>query len=415
SDRFMVGEIGGPARGPRRFEFLDGLRGVLSVYVLCTHVVVSDLYGASRSFRLAVRGFRYGQLAVDGFIVLSGFSLMLPVAAAAGARLRDGFRGYIRRRARRILPAYLAALAISVAVLAAVAPFAPAGRSIWRTELSPIGIGSHVLLVHTLVPGQDQAINSAFWSIATEWHIYFFFPLLLLPVFRRFGAAWMVIVAVVVGSLPQFVASDSAIVNGCPWLLGLFALGAATASAYASQDFSPRAALRRVPWLFAVGIAAFAISRVLVWSPRLHALFGQKMLSDLAVGLIWACVILYGACLERVEGLDDTVPARPRPLFLRLIASPSAVALGGISYSLYATHMPVLRALECSSRLMGLGPVANFLLRLLVGVPLALGVAALFARWFERPFLSSPPGQSPARRPTDAPRTTEGVMLAARE
>ncbi len=404
----MGGATGGPPRGPRRFEFLDGLRGVLSVYVMCTHVIACDLREVSRGFQLATRAFRYGQFAVDGFIVLSGFSLMLPVAAAADARLRDGFRGYLRRRARRILPAYLAALVLGAAILVAMAAIAPGGASVWRGELSPSSLGSHVLLVHTLVPGQAETINPAFWSIATEWHIYFFFPLLLLPVFRRLGAAGMVIVAVIVGSLPQFVAPDSEVIKGCPWLLGLFALGAATAAAYSASGFEPRAMLRRLPRLFAAGFAAYALGRALVWSPRLHVLFGPKMLSDLAAGILWSCVILYGACVERLGEGDDAGADRRRPLFLRLIASPAAVALGGISYSLYATHTPILRAVEFSSRRMGLAPVPDFLLRALVGIPLALGVATLFSRWFERPFLSSRPRPSPAAAPP--PETPLGVL-----
>ena len=383
----MSGATGAPARGPRRFEFLDGLRGLLAVYVVMTHVIACDLREVSRPFQLATRFFRYGQFAVDGFIVLSGFSLMLPVAASADRRLRDGFGGYLRRRARRILPPDFAALALGAAILAAIAGLT--GRSeLWRTDLSPTALGSHLLLVHTLVPGHAETINPAFWSIATEWHIYFFFPLLLLPIFRRFGAAGMVAVAVVVGSLPQFVARDSEIVRGCPWLLGLFALGAATASAFAAPGFSPRATLRRLPWLFASGFVAYAVGRALVWSSGLKEVFGPRLLSDLAAGILWSCVILYGACVERI-GDDEGSPRRP--LFLRIVASPPAMILGGFSYSLYATHTPLLRALEFTSRRLGLAPVPDFLIRFFVGIPLALGVAALFARWFERPFLSSRP------------------------
>ena len=59
----------------------------------------------------------YGHLAVDVFIVLSGFCLMLPVARSGGA-LADGARGFFVRRARRILPPYFAAFTISVALTA---------------------------------------------------------------------------------------------------------------------------------------------------------------------------------------------------------------------------------------------------------------------------------------------------------
>ncbi len=146
--------------------------------------------------------------------------------------------------------------------------------------------------------------------------------------------------------------------------------------------------------------------------PPIKDLFGPKLLSDLPAGLLWACIILYGACIERLG--EDEGSGR-RPFFLRLVASPVAVALGGMSYSLYATHTPLLRALEFASRRMGLAPVPDFLLRALVGIPLALGVAALFARWFEHPFLSTRPGPSAAKAPpSEAPHgalRTEGTVV----
>ena len=50
------------------------------------------------------------------FIVLSGYSLMIP-AARNGGELVGGFRRYIFRRARRILPPYYAALICSIALI----------------------------------------------------------------------------------------------------------------------------------------------------------------------------------------------------------------------------------------------------------------------------------------------------------
>src|SRR5439155_604804 len=58
--------------------------------------------------------FIYGRFAVVVFIVLSGFSLALS-PARHGWRL-DGLSRFAHRRARRILPAYWAALAFSLAV-----------------------------------------------------------------------------------------------------------------------------------------------------------------------------------------------------------------------------------------------------------------------------------------------------------
>lgn len=400
--------MAGNVKPARHFAFLDGLRGLLALYVLASHVIACDLHEMSGGFRLAVRGFRYGHLAVGGFIVLSGFSLMLPVAATPALRLRDGLAGYLRRRARRILPAYLAALGFAVVVLAGIAWVDPARRADIAEEMSFVSIASHVLLVHTWVPGRAEAINGAFWSIATEWQIYFVFPLLLLPTLRRFGGPAMLLVAFAVGAFPQVALPGSAILAGCPWYLGLFALGMTAAMVCSSPDFSPRAVLRRLPPFAAAGLAAFAAARAAGRSPLLARVVGPDMLSDIADGCLWTCFVLYCACRERLA--HDLEPGSVRSTVLRFLESPAMIALGGFSYSLYAIHTPMLRAISCASGVMHLPPLGDFLLRAMVGVPASLVFASLFARWFERPFQMS--RHATARTPTPD-RGREGGVLKA--
>src|SRR5690242_1935820 len=129
--------------------------------------------------------FIYGRFAVVVFIVLSGFSLALS-PARHGWRL-DGAWSFARRRARRILPAYWAALAFSLA--AAWLVDRPPGQA-------PPGMKSVVvngLLVQNLVGAPTP--NRAFWSLAVEAQLYLAFPLLLLMV-RRWGAVAMLAVVV---------------------------------------------------------------------------------------------------------------------------------------------------------------------------------------------------------------------------
>ena len=94
---------------PIHLDFLDGLRGLSALFVVLHHATG----GVPREdvsrwlFRITSLLFLDGHYAVAVFIVLSGFSLMLPVVRSPDHRLRGGFLGYLKRCAWRILPVLL--------------------------------------------------------------------------------------------------------------------------------------------------------------------------------------------------------------------------------------------------------------------------------------------------------------------
>src|SRR6185312_12443555 len=88
----------------------DGVRGLAALYVVIDHVFLRAFPGYPVDRAPFWAGwFIYGRFAVVVFIVLSGFSLALS-PARHGWRLGGASR-FAYRRARRILPAYWAALA----------------------------------------------------------------------------------------------------------------------------------------------------------------------------------------------------------------------------------------------------------------------------------------------------------------
>ena len=115
---------------------------------------------------------RRGYMGVDLMLLLSGFLLYLPVARAArrGAPMPDTGDFYARR-ARRILPSYLAAVFIALAfALAEGTPFA------WlRKDLL-----AHLTFTHTFwrATYQGTALNVGLWTLAVEVQFYLLFPLL---------------------------------------------------------------------------------------------------------------------------------------------------------------------------------------------------------------------------------------------
>src|SRR5438445_13464934 len=97
-------------RVPRRIAGLEGLRGLAALYVVVNHIFLRAFPGYPVDHApFWAAWFIYGRFAVVVFIVLSGFSLALS-PARHGFRL-DGVWRFAVRRARRILPAYWAALA----------------------------------------------------------------------------------------------------------------------------------------------------------------------------------------------------------------------------------------------------------------------------------------------------------------
>lgn len=177
-----------------------------------------------------------GHFAVAIFIILSGFCLMLPVARSSDGQLRGGLKAYICRRAWRILPPYYAALLFSLLLIYFIPLLQIPDATFWHMALpafTPSVLVSHLLLIHNLNSDWVYKINSPFWSVATEWHIYFIFGLLLLPMWRKFGIAATVIIAFALGLAPHVLLRGTpfTLTWAAPWYIGLFALGMAGAIA----------------------------------------------------------------------------------------------------------------------------------------------------------------------------------------
>src|SRR5437016_5916610 len=139
-DRFLPQPVAGDSTRIR-LDFLDGLRGLAALYVVLSHVYSEITWNGgaahlSHTLLHLLKPLSYGRYAVDVFIVLSGYCLMLPVARSADGKLRGGAGEYLKRRARRILPPYYAALALTLA-LAALVPWLRQGTGEYWDQSLP--------------------------------------------------------------------------------------------------------------------------------------------------------------------------------------------------------------------------------------------------------------------------------------
>jgi peptidoglycan/LPS O-acetylase OafA/YrhL len=346
----------------KRLAGLDGIRGLAALYVVVNHIFLRTFPGYPADHAPFWAGwFIYGRFAVVVFIVLSGFSLALS-PARHGWRL-DGIRHFAVRRARRILPAYWAALVFSLAVAWLIVP--PPGQGLPTSAT----VFSNGLLVQNL--WLTPSPNRSFWSMAVEAQLYLFFPLLILLVRRWSAVAMVACVTLLIAVLgivgPHTGKLDTFLIQSAPDLAALFALGILAAGIVGAS-----AARRDWPWHWLALAAAVPVFAAIALSGSVWTL-DHLYWVDLALGPAIALL------------LAALATGRPAPL-LRVLDSRPLRTLGLSSYSLYLLHGPIVIIVYervVAPRFPHHG-VEAFLVTCAMVLPLTIASAHFFAAVFER-------------------------------
>lgn len=354
-----------------RLPFLEGLRGIAALYVVLGHIcsmadpsLLAGRVSRAPEWLQTVSGvFAYGHLAVAAFIVLSGFCLQLSLFVAGDGSIHHVGRFFFRR-ARRILPAYYACLAISLVVAYLVTQRLPGMPFALYLPLTAENIASHVLLIHNLSPEWMYKVNGVLWSIAIEVQLYIFFPLLVL-LKRRLGA-WTALTLACLAAATLYLAVPNA-PKLYPWYLALFAFGMMAAQlAYRPNLLrGPRASLALGITVLAAVACGFAVRE------KMPLYLCDALLAVAVCGLIYAGAVA------------------PDRLVIRPFALRPVVALGAFSYSLYLMHHPIQQVVYLAMPKSVVGEAGTFWYLLFVAVPLILAGTWLFSLAFEKPFLSS--------------------------
>lgn len=367
-----------------RLRALDGLRGLLALYILAGHSL--PLLWPVPGMGWFATLFSHGRAAVDLFFCLSGLVILHSVRAE-GMAGTGGAQRFLGLRAGRLLPVYGLALGLAVVSIAAGNPYplmpwlaqaAPAAQLAVHEILAPgwpadawAHLTAHFVLAHgllppALLPDAEFSILGPAWSLSTEWQFYALIALLLIckPALLRAarpGTAVMLLLLLgLIGSaLPLL---------PVPWHFG-------------------RAFLPREAWYFALGMASAPLLEEQTASKAAWAGYGlvlgaALLLSFLAGGgpamlvpLAWSLCIL----AERRAAL-------PFRALRFVLTRPWLLHCGALSYPLYLLHVPVQRLL-----MLALAPLAQGswpLFSLLWGplaVAVPLGLAALVHRSIEEP------------------------------
>ncbi len=374
-----------PATAPppaERLAFLEGMRGALALYVAVGHVFTmvdpSIITGAPsvapEAIRILAAPFLYGHVAVALFIVVSGFSLQLGLLQGGGRGEVKSNAAFFRRRALRILPAYYAALALSILVAREITSQFPYPPFTTYLPVNAETVTSHVFLVQNLSRDWMYKLNGVLWTIAIEAQLYVAFPWFARLQAQRGRGALLLVGAGLGLGLGILLPTSLRL-----WFAFLFVVGMAAAH----LAYRPPLKGRRVDgWVAAAGWLAFGGGAYALGTSKSH------LASDVPLGIALACLCMLGT----VGGGGWLV---------RVLGAPLLATLGGFSYSLYLVHHPIEQVVYAlrPAWVEGPWPLLGWLAA--VGLPVMLALSWVFSLVFERPFLR--------RRARGFPRTRRVV------
>lgn len=347
-----------------RFAALDGLRGILAIWVVICHLTVT--VGLQCPHFLSD-----GNIAVDVFIILSGFVIFHLLSME-----REKYGTFLVRRLLRLYPVYLICLLLAIALL-----------PLWINAISSLGVDSiynqqrltiaaqsqkhfwkhlaaHLTLVHgavpqNILPGSSYAFVGQAWSISLEWQFYLIAPALYLIIKRGrlLGAVCLVL------SIGVVYFSWTGRPGFLPSKIHLFAVGIASQLLWQSKKL----------------ISIIQSNSGLVLLPSIIGLL-WLLQSSLSVW-VWALILFL-----TVRTADGTCNRVEASLKAALSSGPLAY-LGRVSYPVYLVHMNVLciGILVLKPVIVGLSPERAFLVLCLLVVPLTIGISDLLSRWIEQP------------------------------
>lgn len=356
----------------RRIANIERLRGLAALAVVLCHVA-GQFYGVTRYSPGLERLLGWGgQVGVAVFFVVSGFCIRLPMARARAANpdARLDARRYLERRARRILPPYWIALALSVAVgLVSPIGLLDGGRG-------PLDIVVHLAGLHTLWPASFASINGVFWTIGLELQFYLAYLLLAnRPATPAKGVALLVLGVAAYGAASlAFPAPGGWRQVGQEFVLATFwqwYIGAVLADLYVRRAPAFAAAPPTLAWAARIGAVAalFALG------------LGDPVIAHVHL-TYWALPLVAAAAVA--SALMGRPSTHRGPLG----------ALGRASYSLYLLHPAVLGLVVLAAR------AGGWPAWLSAGAAIAgaCGAALLARRFIEQPFLTRPiPTLTPVR------------------
>lgn len=349
----------------KRLSHLDAVRGLAALVVMTHHAWLSLPATPMRPHGTAIPFLDVlvlGRPAVVLFFVLSGYVLTLYLQASPFAPA-----AFAVRRLLRILLPYWATIALAYGLYLSAPRHAAPGLSSWldeqwRTDLSPAGVGLHLLL---LAGPRQFPLDHVAWSLVHELRLSLLMPFLVL-LSRRAGVA----ATLGLSAATTLVAGAVIACRGDLFPVGVhgyvFDAAGLRPSLVLTARFTCAFALGSVAATCSVRVAAFyERSRVLRPAALLLAVLLLSQSNEAAMTVGAVLLITAAASSTGIE---------------RALALPPCVWLGRVSYSLYLVHLPIM--LACAAWIGGaLAPAVT----LLLAMALSLLAADIMFELVERP------------------------------
>jgi peptidoglycan/LPS O-acetylase OafA/YrhL len=286
---------------------LTGLRGIAAVWVLLFHVFKFQALGIP----LVAQGYA----GVDIFFLLSGFILSHVYMRSERFTAKEYFR-FLGIRLARIYPLHLFTLCCLLIIVVAFPDFAASYRK-YPGALGLDAFVANLFLVQNWGLTTYQSWNAPSWSLSAEWLAYLAFPFLLPSLKTAKSPSLLIALSAAVlasmicllylGSHQTLDVTEKA---GMVRMAGEFTAGCLLYAAFAKGwRFPPRLGLVLMFVLLGTGLLAPSLSLFMVFGFALSVLLAAQGQTGYARFLEW------------------------RPILL----------LGEISYSLYMTHLIVIR------------------------------------------------------------------------
>lgn len=378
------------ARGSQRMhlEWLDQIRGGAALYVLCHHAVmqiqIEGDHAHDTFYRMIQLATSFGHYAVDVFIILSGYCLMLPIVARQN--FGDVRVFYLRRTVRILLP-YYASIAVTLLL---IAPWLEGSASAWARHSLPVTFDSlwkHSLLIHQWFTEDALKINGALWSVGVEYQIYFLFPMFYLLT-RKIGFLSSAAIVTSASYGLWGVCLYFNVLNPGPngtslYYCALFFMGMAAADlANRSPErlrarglawidlHASKAALMAIAGILATAMISFLIARFF------PSLFFPLQIQSLVIGFFTALLL----CVKgRTSTSQSLFPYRINLSWLGWV--------GTMGFSVYLLHDPVIAlvwthlVLPLKLQFYWMQAIAE----LIIGMTVTLMLASIFYKWVELP------------------------------
>lgn len=364
--------------------YLDGLRAIAALYVMLHHGVLQYYNGADLG---KVHGlekfftyfFFQGRLAVDLFIVLSGFCLMLPILKN-GYTLKGGTLLFYKKRVIRILPPYYLAMILSLVLIQFFIGDFSGYHWDYSIPVTGKDILTHIFLIYDLFLDSGSKINHVFWSIAVEFRIYMLFPLILF-LWRRIGwlftfvaaALFCCIITALLFLLNSYVGGLNLQPPGVnPYLL-LFMFG--MLSAYiAFGDFKHSIKKYELVTYFIVSLLLYYISFKISFKHSDNLFLSE--IPDIIFGISCSLLLLISAKQNMF------------PLIQNFFSKKMLVMVGSFGYSLYLIHAPLIQVITLYIvEPLKLNRIYSVLLLLVLCLLIIIPLSYLFFLLCEKPFM----------------------------